>query len=110
MKHRSDIAPQGRRGFFAAFLDALHESRRRQAAREIEKYRYLIDEAKAEGARHPPRAPQRAPPPRARAAPDIGAKGRGHANRACFRPQKTAVPRLKIKFDAPIVIISFSPA
>ena len=47
MKHRSDIAPQGRRGFFAAFLDALHESRRRQAARELEKYRYLIDEAKA---------------------------------------------------------------
>jgi hypothetical protein len=47
MKYRSDIAPQARRGFFAAFLDALHESRRRQAAREIEKYRYLIDEAKA---------------------------------------------------------------
>jgi hypothetical protein len=47
MKHRSDIAPQERRGFVAAFFNALHESRRRQAAREIEKYRYLIDEAKA---------------------------------------------------------------
>jgi len=40
------VSPQARRGFAAALLDALHESRRRQAAREIEKYRYLIDEAK----------------------------------------------------------------
>ena len=34
-------------GFGAAFLDALHESRRRQAAREIHEYRHLIDEVKA---------------------------------------------------------------
>jgi len=51
MKRRSDTAPvpspQPRRRFGAAFLEALHESRRRQAAREIEKYSYLVDEAKA---------------------------------------------------------------
>jgi hypothetical protein len=51
MTHRADIAPlpspQARRGFGAALLDALHQTRRRQAAREIERYRYLINEAKA---------------------------------------------------------------
>jgi len=51
MKHRSDTtrvpSPQARRSFVANLLDALHASRCREAAREIEKYRYLIDEPKA---------------------------------------------------------------
>jgi len=33
-----------------SLLDALHESRRRQAAREIHYYSHLIDESKASGA------------------------------------------------------------
>jgi hypothetical protein len=37
----------GNLGFRAMVLDALHESRRRQAAREIHNHRHLIDEAKA---------------------------------------------------------------
>ena len=36
-----------RRGFGAALLIALHESRRRQAARAIHEHRHLIDEVKA---------------------------------------------------------------
>jgi hypothetical protein len=36
----------GRHGFGATFLEALHESRRRQAAREIHEHRHLINEAK----------------------------------------------------------------
>jgi len=51
MKHRPDTTrvscPQARRGFVANLLDALHASRCREAAREIDKYRYLIDEPKA---------------------------------------------------------------
>jgi hypothetical protein len=38
-------SPRG--GFGAALFDALHESRRRQAASVIHNYRHLIDEAKA---------------------------------------------------------------
>jgi hypothetical protein len=34
------------------FLEALHASRQRQAAREIERYRHLMDEANATKARH----------------------------------------------------------
>jgi hypothetical protein len=40
-------SPEARRGFGAALLDALHETRRRQAAREIHEHRHLIDDAKA---------------------------------------------------------------
>jgi hypothetical protein len=35
-------------GFGASLLDALHETRRRQAAREIHAYRHLIDHAKTD--------------------------------------------------------------
>jgi hypothetical protein len=35
-------------GFGASLLDALHETRRRQAAREIHNHRYLVDQAKAD--------------------------------------------------------------
>jgi hypothetical protein len=37
----------GNRSFGRALLDALHESRRRQAVREIHNHRHLIAEAKA---------------------------------------------------------------
>jgi hypothetical protein len=40
------FAPR-RQGFGVNLLDALHESRRRQAAREIHSYRHLIDAANA---------------------------------------------------------------
>ena len=35
------VAPQ-RRGFFARFVDALVESRMRQAERELRRYRHLV--------------------------------------------------------------------
>jgi len=34
------------KGFFAKFVEALHESRRCQAAREIHRHQYLIDGAR----------------------------------------------------------------
>ena len=40
------ISSLSRQSFGATFLDALHESRRRQAAREIDYYRDLLDETK----------------------------------------------------------------
>ncbi|HXW27222.1 MAG TPA: hypothetical protein VEK73_20925 [Xanthobacteraceae bacterium] len=39
--------PARLRAFGRAFLDALHQSRRGQAARAIREYRHLIDDAKA---------------------------------------------------------------
>jgi len=36
-----------RKGFFAKFIEALHESRRCQAACEIHRYQHLIHEARA---------------------------------------------------------------
>jgi hypothetical protein len=50
MKDLPDVARVSfpRWGFGATFLEALHESRRRQAAREIGAYRHLIDQAKAD--------------------------------------------------------------
>jgi hypothetical protein len=47
---RAPATDEGREveiGFFAAFLAAMHESRRDQAAREIRRYQHLIDEAQA---------------------------------------------------------------
>jgi hypothetical protein len=43
---RAPSAPR-KPGFGATLLDALRESRRRQAAREIHNHRHLIDDAKA---------------------------------------------------------------
>jgi len=40
-----------RRGFFARFLAAMHESRRHQAEREIRQHQHLIDQAAAYHAR-----------------------------------------------------------
>src|SRR3989442_15624208 len=34
-------------GFFATFIEALHESRRCQAASEIQRYRHIVEEARA---------------------------------------------------------------
>jgi hypothetical protein len=39
-----------RQGFGASLLSALHDSRRRQAAREIDNSRHLLDTAKADEA------------------------------------------------------------
>jgi transcription elongation GreA/GreB family factor len=51
MHPRPDATPvpssRARRGFAAMLLDALHETRRRQAAREIHEHRHLVDDAKA---------------------------------------------------------------
>jgi hypothetical protein len=41
-----DSSTKGR-VFFATFIEALHESRRCQAAREIQRYRHLVEEARA---------------------------------------------------------------
>jgi hypothetical protein len=35
---------QSRKGFFATVLEALHDSRRRQASREIDRYRHLMSD------------------------------------------------------------------
>jgi hypothetical protein len=39
-----DLRAPNRRGVFSGLLEALHDSRRRQAAREIHRYRHLIQE------------------------------------------------------------------
>ena len=44
-------SPEQRRGLFARFLAAMHESRRRQAEREIRQHQHLIDQAAAYHAR-----------------------------------------------------------
>src|ERR1043166_1316785 len=50
MKRHPDVSPVPfpRWRFGAALLGALHETRRRQAARELHNYRYLIDRAKTD--------------------------------------------------------------
>jgi hypothetical protein len=49
------LSRPARHGFLARFLDAMHDSRRRQAAREIEKYRDLIQKHRgAVGKTHSP--------------------------------------------------------
>lgn len=53
----------GRHGFAVAFLDAMHEWRQRQAAREIQYYAHLIHAPRhAEGPRTNPSASDRAAP------------------------------------------------
>jgi tagatose-1,6-bisphosphate aldolase non-catalytic subunit AgaZ/GatZ len=47
MKHGPSVSFP-RWGFGASLLDALHETRRRQAAREIDAHRHLIDHAKVD--------------------------------------------------------------
>jgi hypothetical protein len=50
MKDHPDISPVAfsRWRFGASLLGALHETRRRQAAREIHAHRHLIDQAKTD--------------------------------------------------------------